>query len=117
MAAIRRFHGKNAGRSRASAAGNLIYAVATAPDTTTGVADQTRQTLDVIEGTLAETGSDKSRILSATIYLADIRAKPEMDAVWCDWIGPEENWPQRACVGVDLEGDTLVEIVVVAIPR
>ncbi len=115
MAEIQRFHGKNAGRSRASATENLVFAVATAPDTNAGVADQTRQALREIDATLSETGTDKSRILSATIYMVDIETKPDMDAVWCEWIGPRENWPQRACVGAELEGDTLVEIVVTAV--
>ena len=41
--------------------------------------------------------------------------KPEMDKVWCEWIGSEENLPQRACVGADL-GDTktLIEITAIA---
>jgi hypothetical protein len=37
-----------------------------------------------------------------------------MDPVWCTWIGPEENWPQRACVGADLDDRYLIEIVVIA---
>ena len=38
-----------------------------------------------------------------------------MDEVWNDWIGSDwQNWPQRACVGAPLAGDTLVEIVVTA---
>ena len=40
--------------------------------------------------------------------------KAEMDAVWCAWIGDEEYWPQRACVGANLAGSDLVEIVVIA---
>jgi hypothetical protein len=40
--------------------------------------------------------------------------KAEMDEVWCEWIGDAENWPQRACVGADLAGNVLVEIVTVA---
>ncbi|MEL6421202.1 MAG: hypothetical protein AAFQ42_01945 [Pseudomonadota bacterium] len=37
-----------------------------------------------------------------------------MDSVWIDWVGPEENWPQRACVGVDLYDDCLIEVVATA---
>ena len=37
-----------------------------------------------------------------------------MDSVWIPWIGPEENWPQRACVGAGLDADYLIEVVVVA---
>jgi len=53
-------------------------------------------------------------LLQATVYLRDMSMKADMDAVWCAWIGGEENWPQRACVGADLAGDDLVEIVVTA---
>jgi len=49
------------------------------------------------------------------IFLADLSQKAAMDEVWNDWIGPDwQNWPQRACVGAPLAGDTLVEIVITA---
>ena len=67
-----------------------------------------------LDKNLKDAGSDKSRLLQATVYLKDMAAKAEMDAVWCEWIGSEENWPQRACVGADLAGDDLIEIVVTA---
>ncbi|MDH3919559.1 MAG: Rid family hydrolase, partial [Rhodospirillales bacterium] len=63
---------------------------------------------------LLEAGSDKSRLLQATVYLRDMSMKADMDAVWCAWVGDEENWPERACVGADLAGEDLVEIVVTA---
>ena len=63
---------------------------------------------------LTKAGSGKTGLVQATVYLSDISNKPEMDSVWCDWIGPEENWPQRACIGVELEDRYLIEIVVVA---
>ena len=102
------------GRSPAVAYGGLVFAVATARSTSPSVAEQTRLTLAALEKNLEAGGSDRTRILQATVYLRDMGKKEEMDAVWCDWIGPAENWPQRACVGTDLAGDDLVEIVVVA---
>lgn len=46
--------------------------------------------------------------------MTDLGKKPEMDAVWKAWVGPEEL-PTRATVGVaDLGGDTLIEVVVSA---
>ena len=48
-----------------------------------------------------------------TVYLTDIAKKPVLNQVWDAWIGTD-NWPQRACVQVKLEGDTEVEIVAVA---
>ena len=112
---IQRIPGASRGRCKASIANGFVYAVATAPDTSADVAGQTRQTLTELDAVLAEAGTDKTRIVSATIYLADILFKKEMDAVWCDWIGAEANWPQRACVGAALEGDTTVEIVLVVL--
>ena len=79
-----------------------------------GIAEQTANTLKSLESLLAEAGSSKTKLLQATVYLNDIADKPEMDAVWCDWIGAEENWPQRACVGVQLAPGDLIEVVVTA---
>ena len=111
---IKRLHGTARGRCRATVHGGLVYAVATDPGNAEGITAQTRNTLAALEATLEEAGSDKTRILQATVYLRDMSAKAEMDAVWCDWIGPEDNWPQRACIGTDLAGEDLVEIVVTA---
>jgi len=111
---ITRIAGASRGRSRAVVHGGLVYAVATDTTSAAGIAEQTRRTLEALDRTLADAGSDKTRLLRATVYLRDMSAKSEMDAVWCDWIGDAENWPQRACVGADLAGDDLVEIVVTA---
>ena len=111
---IKRIKGANRGRSRAVVHGGLVYAVATDTSSSSTVAEQTRNTLGALDKTLADAGADKSRLLQATVYLRDISTKDELDSVWCEWIGAEENWPQRACVGADLAGADLVEIVVVA---
>ncbi len=112
--AIERLAGGARGRSSATIHDGLVYTVATAPDTSQDLAGQTAQTLAALDHHLASAGTDKTRILTATVYVADIDKKDEMDAVWCDWIGPAENWPQRACVCTGLAGDTLVEITLVA---
>ena len=62
---------------------------------------------------LKKAGSDKSKILSAIIYLADMDLKDEMNEVWISWIDPA-HLPARATVGVDLTLDTLIEIKVKA---
>ena len=111
--AIERLAGDARGRSRAVACEGHVYTVATAADITLDVGGQTEQTLAAIDRNLADSGTDKTRILSATVYLVDIARKAEMDAVWNAWIGPD-NWPQRACVGAALHGDTVVEITIVA---
>lgn len=111
---IQRFHGNSPGRCRAVAHGGLVYAVATDQSSSATVAEQTRKTLDALEASLVEAGSAKTRIIQATVYLRDMETKAEMDSVWCEWIGAKENWPQRACIGTDLAGNDLVEIVVTA---
>ena len=78
------------------------------------LAEQTAATLAALDRSLSDAGSSRERILSATVYLTDISRKQEMDDVWCDWIGPAENWPQRACVQAALAPGHLVEIVLVA---
>jgi len=114
---IKHVPGSAKGRVRAVNHAGTVFAVATAGSSSTSVGEQTRLTLAALDKNLEDAGSDKTRIVQATVYLADMATKPEMDAVWCEWIGPAENWPQRACVGVDLAGDDLVEIVVQAVAK
>ncbi|MEM7300650.1 MAG: RidA family protein [Pseudomonadota bacterium] len=111
---ITRLHGSAQGRCRATVYNGLVYAVATDTVGGTTVAEQTANTLSSLEQNLIDAGSDKTRIVQATVYLRDMSTKAEMDEAWCSWIGNKENWPQRACVGTDLAGDDLVEIVVTA---
>ena len=113
MTDIERWRGDAPGRSRTSAWRDLVFTVATAPGVS--VAEQTRASLAQISANLAEAGTDRTRLLSATVYLTDIANKAEMDAEWCEWIGDAENWPQRACVQAALAPGTLVEITVVAV--
>lgn len=110
---ITRLAGAAVGRSRATAWKDLVFAVATGGHAGDDLKAQTAATLEQIERNLTDAGSDKSRILQATVYLADISRKAEMDEIWNAWIGPDD-WPQRACVGVQLAPGDLVEIVVVA---
>ena len=78
------------------------------------VAEQTRDILGRIEALLAEAGTDKSRLLSATIWLTDMRDFAEMNAVWDDWVTPGEP-PARACVESRLAAQHYnVEITVTA---
>ena len=111
---IDRITGAAEGRSPAVHYNGVVYAVATAGSGSSSVAEQTRLTLAALEQNLDAVRSDKTRLLQATVYLRDMSTKAEMDEVWCEWIGGAENWPQRACIGVDLAGNDLVEIVVAA---
>lgn len=92
----------------------LVYVVATDPLCATGVTAQTRNTLNELDRLLTVAGSGKPGLIQATVYLSDVSKKKEMDAVWRTWIGPEDNWPQRACVGAGLDEGCLIEIVVIA---
>lgn len=74
---------------------------------------QTEQVLRKIDAVLAAAGTDKSRILSSTVYLADINLKDEMNEAWMAWVD-KKNLPARAAIGVDLTPGTLVEIMVCA---
>lgn len=111
---MKRFPVAGKGRCSAVVSGGLVYAVATDPHCAPGIIAQTGNTLEELDRVLSEAGSGKSGLIQATVYLADIAQKPEMDSVWIDWIGPEENWPQRACVGAALNEGYLIEIVVTA---
>jgi len=86
-----------------------------APNPVPLVGDQMRQILERIDGLLAEAGTDKSKILSANIWLADIGKFAEMNAVWDAWVSPG-NTPARATVEAKLATPAhLVEIMVVAV--
>ena len=80
-------------------------------------ADMKAQTTDVlvkIDGILATAGSDKTKIVSVVVYISDMVLKDEMNQAWIEWIG-SHNPPARACVGVMLTPDTLVEIMCEAV--
>ncbi|GGM29017.1 RidA family protein [Pseudomonas asuensis] len=116
MEAIERVRGIYNGRNRSSAYKDLVWTVATASDTALDMRDQTLQTLATIEQNLTDLGSSKQHIVSAQVYIANMQDKPLMDSIWCDWIGENpDHWPQRACLGVTLEGNVLIEITVTAI--
>ena len=111
---ITRLASRSPGRSPAVIHNGLVHAVATDTSESPSIEDQTRNTLTTIEALLTEAGSGISGLIQATVYLRDMADKPAMDAVWCDWIGGSENWPQRACVGADLAGKDMIEVVVTA---
>ena len=94
--------------------GDTIYLQGfTANDKNSDITTQTQQVLAKIDAALAAAGTDKSHLLSAQIFVSDIALRPQMNEVWSAWIDPR-NPPTRACVGVQLEGNTKVEIIVVA---
>ena len=79
------------------------------------VTNQTKDILQEIDNLLSEAGSDKSQLLTATIWLADIADFAEMNAVWDAWVSPG-NAPTRACVESKLASpDFTVEIAITAV--
>jgi len=77
------------------------------------VADQTKAILKQIDELLAEAGTDKSNLLSATIWLADMASFGEMNEIWDPWA--KDAPPVRACVEAKLAAPQFtVEIMVVA---
>ena len=112
---IERIQGAYEGRNKSSAYKDLVWTVATSSDTSVGIEQQTELTLKTIEDNLNELGSNKHRILSAQVYIANMNDKQAMDTVWKAWLGDKpQHWPQRACLGVALEGSVLIEVTVVA---
>lgn len=101
--------------SQAVVHGDTVYLCGLTPtNRDLDVAGQTEEVLAKIDDRLAKCGSDKSKLLSATIYLTDIKLKPAMNEVWKSWLGDLKR-PTRACIGsVELEPKVLVEIVVTA---
>jgi enamine deaminase RidA (YjgF/YER057c/UK114 family) len=101
--------------SQAVVHGDTVYLAGIVADhPTPDVAAQTGQILDQIDKLLAECGSDKSKLLMATIWLADIRYYDEMNSVWDKWVTPGQT-PARACIESRLaQPKYLVEIRVVA---
>ena len=78
------------------------------------VTEQTKNILDRIDALLEKVGRDRTRILSATIWLADISTFQEMNAVWDAWV-PARQAPARATVEAKLaEPQYAVEIAVIA---
>lgn len=110
----KRFPYPGLGRCEAVVSDGRVYGVATDPELTDGVVSQMRNALAELDRILGRAGSGKVGLLQVTVYLSNIRNKVLIDPVWIEWVGPEENWPQRACLGVGLDEGCLVEIVVVA---
>lgn len=101
--------------SQAVVHGNTVYlAGQVADDPSADVAGQTRQVLASIDKLLAAAGSDRTRILSATIYLANIGTFAQMNSEWDAWV-PKGHTPARATVEAKLAAPQYkVEIQVVA---
>lgn len=103
--------------SQAVVHGGVVYlAGQVAVVTTADVADQTRQVLAAIDKLLTASNSDKTRLLTATVYLADISEFSEMNRAWDEWVSSDT--PARATVEARLADPAYrVEIQVIAAVR
>lgn len=101
--------------SEASVFDGRLYLSGMIPeDTSQDIAGQVRQALAEIDALLARGGSDKTKILTATVWLADIADFAAMNAVWDAWVVPGQA-PARATVQARLNDPRMkVEIMVVA---
>ena len=101
--------------SEASVYGDRMYLSGMIPeDTSLDITGQVQQALAEVDALLAKGGSDKARILTATIWLADIADFTAMNAVWDAWVVPGQA-PARATVQARMNDPRMkVEIMVVA---
>jgi len=106
---------KNSRRSRIVVHGDTIYlAGQVADDRTLPIREQARQAFANVDRMLATVGSDKSRILSVTIWLKSIADVKVFNEEWDAWVD-QENPPARCCGEVTMaQPDILVELIVVA---
>lgn len=103
--------------SEIAIAGNLVHlAGQLATDVELDIKGQTQQTLDIIDQFLANAGTDKSHIMSVTIYLKDIEKDyAAFNEIWDAWVADIEALP-RTCVEAKLyDPRVLVEMTVVAV--
>jgi enamine deaminase RidA (YjgF/YER057c/UK114 family) len=111
---MKRLH-QNTRRSRAIIVNNMVYLSGQyADDTDVGIAGQTEQILHKIDVLLKEAGTDRSKLVQATIWLKTMDDYDGFNAVWDSWVIPDHT-PTRACGEVRMaDDDMLVEILAVA---
>lgn len=102
--------------SKAVVHGDTVYLAGQVAQQAIGasVTEQTREILAIIDGLLVKAGTDKTKLLSASIWLTDIATFGEMNAVWDGWVAPGCA-PARATVEARLATPQFkVEIAVIA---
>ncbi len=111
---IQRQHSNQRMSQLVNFAGLVWSAGQVAKDPSEDMAGQTRQILAQIDALLADAGTAKSNLISANIWVSDIRQFAQMNEVWDAWVD-SSNPPVRACVESRLaRPELLVEIQVVA---
>ncbi len=102
--------------SKAVVHGDTVYLAGQVAGEAAGksVAEQTADILGIIDGLLAEAGTDKSKLLMVNIWLSDMSTFAEMNGVWDQWVLPGQT-PGRATVEAKLAAPQFtVEIAVIA---
>ena len=101
--------------SKVVEANNFVYTSGiVADDITQDAKGQTTQILKELDRLLKLAGTDKTKVVSATIWLTDIRNRDAMNEAWNAWTGGQ-NLPGRACITAALaDPRMLVEIAVIA---
>lgn len=93
---------------------DTVYLAGQVGDPTGDIAEQTRSMLAKVDKLLADAGSDKNKILQATIWLADMEDFEKMNEVWDAWV-PEGHAPGRACGEAKLAtSEYKVEVIIIA---
>lgn len=107
--------GTNQRMSQVTVHNGVAYLAGQVPtDYAADIGTQTEQVLAKIEDLLTQAGSDKTKMLSATIWLSDLRYFPEMNAKWDVWV-PEGCAPARATVQASLADPQIkIEIGIIA---
>lgn len=107
---------QNHRRSRAVVHGTTVYTAGQVPsDMTLDVTGQGKQVLAKIDELLAEAGTDKSRVLSAQVWLKTRDDLAAFNAIWDDWV-VEGHTPARICGYVEMNNpDCRVEVQVIAV--
>lgn len=92
----------------------LVHFVEVPENTVDDMADQVKQVLMQAEATMIKAGTDKSRLVSATLYITRLENVPALNKAWEAWL-PAGCAPSRVCLKVELlNPDMLVEIAFIA---
>ncbi len=111
---IQRFH-VGPRLSESAVYNGVAYLAGQVPeDGSLDIVGQTRQVLAAIDARLAEVGSDKSRLLSTQIFLADLADFPGLNQAWDEWVAPGNAPPRATVQALMAKPEWKVEIVVTA---
>lgn len=94
--------------------GDVVHLCGVTPDPVGDITTQTRQVLDRVDELLSQAGTDRSRLLTAQVWLRDMALFDEHNAAWNEWVDPDHP-PARACVQSELwRPGMLVEVMATA---